>query len=170
MPTIAILPIVMCVAALMLIVAVRSLTWHKISPFLNGLLLLLVLFATWQVLARSGTVPLERGILLTLCGMVGLIAGVIHSQNAPMRFEPSEGDVICRRGAFLSFAWAVVVMLSITLLAISSLRAPIWAALLPPALVFLTSAFILSTFVLIARANVLRREHVFQAENEQPMP
>src|SRR5689334_13037957 len=131
MPIIAIFAIATCVAALMLIVAVRALTWHKISPFLNSILLLLVLFATWQVLTRSGRVPLERGILFALCGLVGLVAGVIHSQNTPMRFEPSEGDVICRRGALLSFGWVVVVVLSNTLLAIPGLRTPIWAAILP---------------------------------------
>lgn len=169
MPTIAIFPIATCVSALMLIVTVRGLTWHKISAFLNSILLLLVLFVTWQVLAGSGAVSLEGGILLTLCGMVGLLAGIIHSQKTPMRFEPSEGDVICRRGALLSFGWAVVVVLSITLLVIPGLRTPVWAAVLPPALVFLTSAFILSTLVLIARANILRREHAFQTESEQPI-
>ncbi len=170
MPTIAVFAIATCVAALMLIVAVRGLTWHKISVWLNSALLLLVLFVAWQLVARSGSIPIESGISLALCGMAGLVAGVIHGQNTRMRFEPGEGDVICRRGALLSFSWAVVTILSMSLRAIPSLRAPLWATALPSALIFLTSTFVLGTIILMVRANLLRREHLAQLsqpENEQ---
>jgi hypothetical protein len=151
----------------MLIVAGRALTWHRISPFLNSLLLLLVLFVTWQVVARSGSIPLDRGFLLTFCALVGLLAGLISGQHTPMRFEPGENDVICRRGALLIFTWAVVVIISITLWTIPGLRAPAWAAVLSPTLAFLTSAFTISTLVIFVRASALRRDQFAQIEREQ---
>lgn len=167
MLSIAIFTFASGVAALMLIVAIRALTWHKVSGFLTSILLLLVLFATWQVLARSGSTSLERGVLFTLCGLVGLLAGLIRGQNTSMRFEPSEGDVLCRRGALLALGWAITVVISVTLWTIPGLRPPAWAAALAPALIFLTSAFTVSTLIIIARASALRREHFAQLEQEQ---
>jgi hypothetical protein len=67
----------------------------------------------------------------------------------------------------LIFTWAVVVIISITLWTIPGLRAPAWAAVLSPTLVFLTSAFTISTLVIFVRASALRRDHFAQIEREQ---
>jgi hypothetical protein len=154
------------VAALMLIAAVRALTWHKISTPLSGLLLLLVLFVTWQVVARSGPYSPEQWLLFVLCALVGLVLGLLRGQAAPMEFIPSEGDVLYRRGALLIFCWAVAQVVSITLLTIPHLRAPVWKAAMPPALIFLTASFTLSTLTIIARASTLRRDNLARSEHE----
>jgi hypothetical protein len=167
MPDIAIFALATCVAVLMLIVAVRALTWHKVSPALNSILLLLVLFVTWQLLARGGPVSLEQGVLFALCGLVGLVVGLVRGMTTPMRYVPREGGVLCRRGALLIFGWAAVVVTSITLLTMPGLHAPAWAGFLPPALVFLTAAFTFSTFTILSRVSSLRREQEFQAASEE---
>ncbi len=167
MPDVTVFALATCVGALMLIVAVRGLTWHKVSPFLTSLLLLLVLFATWQVVGRSGSLSLEQWVLFTLSALVGLIVGLIHGQNTAMNFVPSEGDVLCRRGGLLIFCWAVAVVVSISLLTMPGLRASFWKAALPPALVFLTAAFTTSTLTIIARTTSLRREHLSRPEHER---
>jgi 4-amino-4-deoxy-L-arabinose transferase-like glycosyltransferase len=167
MPEAAVFALATCVAALMLIASMRALTWHKVSPFLTSILLLLVVVVTWLILARGKAISFEQGLLFTLCGMVGMVAGLVRGQNAPMRFEPGEGDVLCRRGGLLIFCWAAVVVVLITLLTVPGLRAPTWEAILSPTLVFLTAAFIISTLTIFARVSTLRREHLSQLEQER---
>src|SRR5579885_2781954 len=77
MPAVAIFSIATCAAVLMLIASVRALTWHKVSPFLNSILLLLVLFVTWQVVAHSGPIAPEQWILFVLCALVGMLVGLM---------------------------------------------------------------------------------------------
>src|ERR1051326_7506781 len=158
MPDIAVFALATCVGALMLIAAVRALTWHKVSPLLSGTLLLLVLVAAWQVVARGGAPSPEQGLLFTLCALVGLVVGLIRGLNTSMRFVPSEGDTLCKRGGLLIFCWTVAVVVSVTLLTIPGLHASFWKAALPPTLVFLTAAFTTSTLTIIARTTSLRRE------------
>lgn len=170
MPDTAIFAIATCVAALMLIVSIRALTWHKVSSLLNGFLLVLVVFVTGELLARSGPGSFEQWVLFVLCGLVGLIVGLVRGQTVLMRFMPREGDVLCRRGALLIFCWAVVVVISISLLTIPDLRAPAWAGILPPALVFLTTAFIVSTVTILLRVNGMRREQDLHPASEEQAP
>ncbi len=167
MPDFAVFATASCIAALMLIVSIRALTWHKVSVFLTSVLLLLVLFATWQVLTHSGPVSVEMWGLFFLCGLSGLVAGLVRGQNTPMRFVPGEGDVLCRRGALLPFFWAATVVTSITLLTMPGRHAPAWAVALPPALVFLTVAFTTTTLTIFARISTLRREHFSRLEQER---
>ena len=162
----AIFALATCVAALMLIASVRALTWHKVSPPLTSTLLLLVLFTTWQVVARSGPFSPEQWILFVLCALVGMLVGLMRGQAASMNFVPSEGGVLCRRGALLLFCWTVVLVASITLLTIPRLHTPAWGVALPPALIFLTAAFALSTLTIFARASSLRRDYLAQPEHE----
>jgi hypothetical protein len=166
MPDVAIFAIATCAAVLMLIASVRALTWHKVSPFLTGILLLLVLFATWQVVAHSGPIAPEQWILFVLCGLVGMVVGLMRGQAARMRFEEREGDVICRRGALLTFCWAVLVVMSITLLTMPSQHRPIWAVGLPPALIFLAAAFAISSLTIFARVSTLREENLLHPQSE----
>ncbi|HLV98419.1 MAG TPA: hypothetical protein VKT82_07040 [Ktedonobacterales bacterium] len=162
----AVFTLATCIAALMLIASVRALTWHKVSPPLSGLLLLLVLFVTWQVVARSSPFSPEQWLLFILCALVGLVVGLMRGQAAPMEFVPSEGDVLCRRNALLMFCWAAALVVSITLLTIPGLHAPTWKAAMPPALIFLTAAFTLSTCTIFARASTLRRDYLARSEQE----
>ncbi|HEY7349585.1 MAG TPA: hypothetical protein VH599_14820 [Ktedonobacterales bacterium] len=167
MPDIAIFGAATCVAALMLITSMRALTWHKVSTSLTSLLLLLVLFVTWSLLARSGPISLEQWILLVLCGLVGLVVGLVRGQTVPMRYEAREGGVLCRRGALLPFCWAVTAVIMITLSTIPGLRAPAWAGVLPPTLVFSATAFTASTLTVFSRVGSLRREQPPQPEQGQ---
>jgi ABC-type xylose transport system permease subunit len=167
MPDIVIYAAAANVAALMLIVAIRALTWHKVSPSLTGTLLLLVLFVAWQLLKRTGSVSLEQWVLFVLCALVGLVAGLARGQMAAMRYMPSEGDVLCRRGSLLIFGWAVVVLVKTTLLTIPGLRVPAWQDVLPPALIFLTAAFTVSTLTILARVSATRHEYLAHPEQEQ---
>ncbi|HEU5368977.1 MAG TPA: hypothetical protein VFU69_10955 [Ktedonobacterales bacterium] len=169
MPAVAIFAIATCAAVLMLIASMRALTWHKVSPFLNTILLLLVLFVTWQVVAQSGPIAPEQWILFVLSALVGMVLGVVRGQAARMRFEAREGDVLCRRGALLMFCWAVVVVSAITLLTMPSAHRPGWAMALPPALIFLTAAIAISSLTIFARVSTLREENLLHPQAE-PQP
>ena len=155
------------VAVLMLFLSVRSLTWHKVSRLLNSLLLLLVLLATGLLVTHAGPVSFEGGLLFALCGLLGLAVGFARGQAAQMHYEPREGDVMCRRPALLIFCWAGVVIAQITLLADPAARLPSWEIALHAALIFLTASFITSTFTIFYRVSSLRREYLFQLEQEQ---
>ncbi len=152
---------------LMLIASIRALTWHKVSQPLTGMLLVLALFAAWQLLTHSGPISAAQWGLFILCALVGLVVGLVRGQCALLRFVPSEGDVLCRRGALLIFCWAATAITLITLLSIPSSRMPAWEAALPPALAFLTAAFVASTLTIFARVSALRRESHAQLEQER---
>ncbi len=166
MPELAIFSVVTCVAVLMLIVSIRSLTWHVISRFLNSILLLLVAFAMWLVVTRDGPISFERGLLFTLCGLVGLVVGFARGQAAAMRYDAHAGNITCRRGGFLIFCWAAVAITNVTLLTGPGLRDPAWQVGLPAALVFLTASFVSATLTLFYRTSTLLHEHLLQAEQE----
>ena len=154
------------VAVLMLIVSIRSLTWHKISRFWNSILLLLVLVATWEVVTRDGPVSFEQWLLFIFCALLGLLVGFVRGQAAPMRFDFHAGDVICRRGAFLIFCWAAVAITNITFLDAPSLSSPAWQLGLPAALIFLCATFLISTLTLFARSSATRQDYLLQAQRQ----
>ncbi len=167
MPDQAVFAAATCVAMLMLIVSIRSLNWRRVSQVLQGILALLVAFVTWQLLQHDGVASFEQGLLLALCVLVGLVLGVIRGLAAGIRYEPREGDVICRRGALLPFCWAAAVITYVSLLTIPKLHAPSWEGFLPPALVFLAVAFGMSTLVILSRVSSLRREHELQVASAE---
>jgi len=167
MPDLAVFAAATCVAMLMLIVSIRALNWSRVSPVLQGFLTLLVVFVAWQLLKRDGVISFEQGLLFALCFLVGLVVGVIRGLAAGMRYDPREGNVICRRGALISFCWAAAVITYVTLLTIPGLRAPSWEGFLPPVLIFLTTAFTISTLAIISRVSSLRREHALQAPSAE---
>ncbi len=167
MPDLAIFSAVTCVAVLMLIVSFRSLTWHRVSPSLNSLLLLLTIIAAWQLAARVGPISFEQGLLFTLCILLGLAVGFARGLAIPLRYEPREGGVICRRGALLIFCWAVVAVADVTSLAGHGFSDPAWLTGLPAALLFLTAFFVTSTLTLFYRISTREREELAQS-TEQP--
>lgn len=155
------------VAVLMLILSVRSLTWHKISPFWNTILLVLVLLSAWQVVIHDGSITFEHGLLFSFCALLGLLVGFVRGQAARMRFDFNVGDVICRRGAFLIFCWAAVAVTNVTILDAPALGTPAWQLGLPAALLFLTGAFLTSTLTLFVRSSAMRAEYLERAAREQ---
>jgi uncharacterized membrane protein len=167
MSDLAIFAAVTCVAVLMLIVSFRSLTWHRVSQPLNTLLLLLTVIAAWQLVARVGPISFEQGLLFTLSVLLGLVVGFARAQAIPLRYEPREGGVICRRGALLIFCWAAVAVADVTSLAGHGLYDPAWQTGLPAALLFLTASFISSTLTLFYRISTREREEQAQSA-EQP--
>jgi hypothetical protein len=166
MPTLAIFSLVTCVAVLMLIVSIRALVWHRISRFLQTLLLLVVLFANWLVISSTGLLSFEWGLLFTLCGLVGLLLGFIRGQAAPMRYDPQVGDVVCRRRGFLIFCWAVVAVGDVTLLNSPGPHDLAWRIGLPAVLTFLTASFAASTLTIFSRMSGMQYDHRMQSQQE----
>src|SRR5262245_19837952 len=149
------------VAIVMLVASYRSLSWRPLSRPANLFLLLVVIAATWQLLTRGGPLSLEEGLLLVLCGMVGLVVGFVWGQAAPIRYDARARDAICRRGGFLIFAWAAVA-LAITVLHTAPTRfAPGWTVGLTAVLMLLTTSFLISTLTLFIRIGGVRREREF---------
>lgn len=166
MPTLAIFSLVTCVAVLMLIVSIRALVWHRISRFLQTLLLLVVLFANWLVISSTGLLSFEWGLLFALCGLVGLLLGFIRGQATPMRYDPQVGDVVCKRRGFLIFCWAVVAVGDVTLLNGPGPHDPAWSIGLPAALTFLTASFAASTLTIFSRMSGMQYDHRMQSQQE----
>jgi hypothetical protein len=166
MSNLAVFIVVTAVAVLMLIVSIRALTWHTISRFLQTILLLLVIVATWLVITRDGLLSFEEGLLLALSALLGLVIGFIRGQAALLRFDLAVGDVVCRRGSLLIFCWAAVAVTNITLLVGSRPRVSIWQVVLPAALTFLTTAFLASTLTILSRITAMQRETQAQAGRE----
>ncbi len=158
MSNLAVFTVVTAVAVLMLIVSIRALTWHTISRFLQTILLLLVLVATWLVIMRDGPLSFEEGLLLALSTLLGLVIGFIRGQAALIRFDLAVGDVVCRRGSLLIFCWAAVAVTNVTLLEGSGLRSSIWQSALPAALTFLTCVFLVSTLTIFSRITAMQRD------------
>lgn len=170
MPDLALFLLVTWVAVLMLIFSIRSLTWHRISRFLQSILLLLVALACWQVITRDGSVSVELGLLFTFCGLLGAATGFVRGQTTPMHYDLPAGDVICRRGGLLSFCWAVVAVTNVTLLNHPSLSDTTWRIALPAALTFLTGAFVAGTLTIFSRVSALQRATLLQAQQETQVP
>lgn len=166
MPTLAIFSLVTCVAVLMLIVSIRALVWHRISRFLQTLLLLVVLFANWLVISSTSQLSFEWWLLFALCGMVGLLLGFIRGQAAPMRYDPQAGDVVCKRRGFLIFCWAIVAVGDVTLLNSPGPHDPAWRIGLPAALTFLTASFAASTLTIFSRMSGMQYDHRMQSQQE----
>lgn len=166
MPALATFSLVTCIAVLMLIVSIRALVWHRISRFLQTLLLLLVLFANWLVISSTGPLSFEWGLLFALCALLGLLIGFIRGQAAPMRFDPQVGDVVCRRRGFLIFCWAAVAVAYVTILNGPGLRDSAWRIGLAAALTFLTASFIASTLTIFSRLTSMQYDHRTQAAQE----
>lgn len=166
MPTLAIFSLVTCVAVLMLIVSIRALVWHRISRFLQTLLLLVVLFANWLVISSTDLLSFEWVLLFVLCGLVGLLLGFIRGQAAPMRYDPQIGDVVCKRRGFLIFCWAVVAVGDVTLLNGPGPHDPAWSIGLPAALTFLTASFAASTLTIFSRMGGMQYDHRMQSQQE----
>lgn len=166
MPALATFSLVTCIAVLMLIVSIRALVWHRISRFLQTILLFVVLFADWLVISSTGVLSFEWGLLFALCGLVGLLLGFIRGQAAPMRYDPQVGDVVCRRRGFLIFCWAVVAVTYITLLNGTGLHDPAWRIGLPAALTFLTASFAASTLTIFSRLTGMLRDNRIQSAQE----
>ena len=166
MPTLATFSLVTCIAVLMLIVSIRALVWHRISRFLQTLLLLVVLFANWLVISSTGMLSFEWGLLFALCGLVGLLLGFIRGQAAPMRYDPQVGDVVCKRRGFLIFCWAVVAVGYVTLLNGPGPHDPAWHIGLPAAMTFLTASFAASTLTIFSRMSGMQYDHRMQSQQE----
>jgi hypothetical protein len=167
MPALAIFSLVTCVAVLMLIVSIRALVWHRISRFLQTLLLLLILFANWLVISSTGLLSFEWGLLFALCALVGLLVGFIRGQAAPMRYDPQIGDVVCKRRGFLIFCWAAIAVIYVTLLNGPGPHDPAWRIGLPAALTFLTASFAATTLTIFSRLSGMQEDHRMQSQQHE---
>ncbi len=168
MPDAAIYSTTALVAIVMLAVAFYSLSWHTISPVFNLLLMGGVIYAAWQLVARSTQLNFEHDLLFILCILVGLLVGFIRGQAMPIRYHPGLRDVVVRRGGFLIFAWAAVALAIITMQNAPHASNPSWLLWLSATLVFLTASFLISTLTLFARARGAREEHELLAPHQTP--
>ena len=167
MPALATFSLVTCVAVLMLIVSIRALVWHRISRFLQTLLLLVIIFANWLVISSTGLLSFEWGLLFALCALLGLLIGFIRGQAAPMRFDPQIGDVVCKRRGFLIFCWATVAVAYVTILNGPGLRDSAWRSGLAAALTFLTASFAATTLTIFSRMSSMQDDHRMQAQQQE---
>jgi hypothetical protein len=166
MPALATFSLVTCVAVLMLIVSIRALVWHRISRFLQTLLLLLVLFANWLVISSTGLLSFEWGLLFALCALLGLLIGFIRGQAAPMRHDPQVG-IVCKRRGFLIFCWAAVAVTYVTILNGPGLRDSAWRVGLAAAITFLSASFAATTLTIFSRLSGMQYDHRMQAQQHE---
>ncbi|HEY7126882.1 MAG TPA: hypothetical protein VH540_23290 [Ktedonobacterales bacterium] len=166
MPDAAIYSVAALVAIAMLVLAFYSLSWHTISPVFNLLLIAAVIYATWQLVAKSTQMNFEHDVLFVLSVLVGMLVGFVRGQAMSIRYNDRLHVVVCKRGGFLIFCWAAVALALITLHNASHNADHSWLLWLSAALVFLAASFLISTLTLFARARGVREEHDLLAPHE----
>jgi hypothetical protein len=166
MPDAAIYSATALIAIAMLVLSVRSLAWHTVSPAYNLLLMGGVAYTAWELVVHSSPFTFEHDLLFILCILVGFLVGFVRGQAMPMRYHPTLHEVVCRRGGFLIFCWAGVALALTTLHSAPNSSGPSWYLWLSAALVFLTASFLVSTLTLFARVRGTREEHELLAPHE----